>query len=452
LTAKIKELEKINRQNQLLIKQLQQELEQFRLNMEVFQGMVFNKVPSVAKNKNQSEKQKSGKKIGGQKNHKRSAKKKKPADRTEDCRLSHCPDCNQALNESSSYDTHKVEDVILKSKSQEVVEYHQYRYYCPHCHKWLLAIPTGVLPSSWYGINTVVLTLIFRYVNNTPLEKISQTFRLVYGLEIKVSGLSNLLQKAAEYLGEEYGKLLERLRASPIKHADETSFSINGNYSWVWGFFTEHISYYSIEKTRGKEVPVRILGNIKKTDVLVKDGYAAYTSLEMEQQGCWAHLIRKGRDLAKLENASEECKELTKKIADLYQEIRQFTTAEHSVAERQTAYVNYQEKVRQLTGSQYCRKDAKRLQTYLANQGDKFLTCIRIAGVPMTNNLAERELRPMVLVRKISNGCRSEAGAEALAVNASIVRTIRKQQGDVMTELKTMIINHQNTGLRGNHE
>ena len=44
------------------------------------------------------------------------------------------------------------------------------------------------------------------------------------------------------------------------------------------------------------------------------------------------------------------------------------------------------------------------------------------------NNLAERELRKAVIIRKISNGNRSAKGAEILEVLLSIVETARLQK------------------------
>ena len=44
------------------------------------------------------------------------------------------------------------------------------------------------------------------------------------------------------------------------------------------------------------------------------------------------------------------------------------------------------------------------------------------------NNLAERGLRKAVIIRKISNGNRSEKGAEILEVLLSIVETARLQK------------------------
>jgi len=61
-------------------------------------------------------------------------------------------------------------------------------------------------------------------------------------------------------------------------------------------------------------------------------------------------------------------------------------------------------------------RDAKKLFTFLTRP-----------GMPPTNNHAERALRGPVLARKISFGSRSDAGAHAFAVLASILGTARRQ-------------------------
>src|SRR5881296_276095 len=47
--------------------------------------------------------------------------------------------------------------------------------------------------------------------------------------------------------------------------------------------------------------------------------------------------------------------------------------------------------------------------------------------VPATNNLAERQLRPAVIARKISCGNKTEKGARAWAVLASLAATCQQK-------------------------
>jgi transposase len=58
--------------------------------------------------------------------------------------------------------------------------------------------------------------------------------------------------------------------------------------------------------------------------------------------------------------------------------------------------------------------------------------------VPPTNNLAERALRPLVVLRKITFGHRSEAGAHRMAKLMSVAETARRhghRPSDIYFEL-----------------
>ena len=56
-----------------------------------------------------------------------------------------------------------------------------------------------------------------------------------------------------------------------------------------------------------------------------------------------------------------------------------------------------------------------------------------------TNLLAEREIRPAVVVRKLSAGNRTDAGAETHAVLMSILRTLARQGRDILGALAVLL-------------
>ena len=56
-----------------------------------------------------------------------------------------------------------------------------------------------------------------------------------------------------------------------------------------------------------------------------------------------------------------------------------------------------------------------------------FLTCFRRPGVPPTNNQAERSLRPIVIMRKVIQGTRSDKGLENHSVLRSLFETAKRQ-------------------------
>jgi len=56
-----------------------------------------------------------------------------------------------------------------------------------------------------------------------------------------------------------------------------------------------------------------------------------------------------------------------------------------------------------------------------------FFTCFRRPNVPPTNNQAERSLRPVVIMRKVVHGTRSDQGLENHSVLRSLFETARRQ-------------------------
>ncbi len=70
--------------------------------------------------------------------------------------------------------------------------------------------------------------------------------------------------------------------------------------------------------------------------------------------------------------------------------------------------------------------DLIRLSKRLIKYRDELYTFIK-TGLDPTNNPAEREIRPAVLMRKTSYGNRSDRGGENQAILMSMIRTAQKQ-------------------------
>ena len=68
----------------------------------------------------------------------------------------------------------------------------------------------------------------------------------------------------------------------------------------------------------------------------------------------------------------------------------------------------------------------KRLNSRKDGSKREWLVFVYDTRVPPTNNLAERALRPLVVMRKITFGNRSQAGAERLATLMTVAETARR--------------------------
>ena len=83
--------------------------------------------------------------------------------------------------------------------------------------------------------------------------------------------------------------------------------------------------------------------------------------------------------------------------------------------------------------------DNERFAAHLFKHRDHLFTFLDDDTVDATNNLAERQLRPAVIARKLSAGNRTARGALTHAVLASLAATCQ-QQGQRFTDLATRLL------------
>ena len=115
----------------------------------------------------------------------------------------------------------------------------------------------------------------------------------LYGQSVSTSGLCApviTVGKILKPVYEEILEILEILRKAKQLHADETGWRVNGEKWWLWIIGNEDAAYYTIDKSRGKDVVHRLLGEVF-LGLLIVDGWKAYLSLIGEQQSCMAHLL-----------------------------------------------------------------------------------------------------------------------------------------------------------------
>ena len=110
---------------------------------------------------------------------------------------------------------------------------------------------------------------------------------------------------------------------------------------------------------------------------------------------------------------------------------------------KQTAYeheVSLLEKRLSKLGQEHWKDvDADRIAARLRKYGGQLTTFLHKEEVEGTNNAAERALRPAVVMRKITGGSRSAAGARAWAILASVMRTAQQQGRDVVATIQDLL-------------
>jgi len=426
---------------------LRDQLEKAKITIDTYKKMLFekHKHTEVEEEKNDSNKQEkeavSAKKKNGQKKGHIGIGRKKPEIIDEEvlCFVAHCPDCGNPVNRSESFHPHVITDIPAWREMRPITTEYRIEYqWCKNCHKAVSAVPFGVIPGSRVGINLFLMILIWRYQLRLPFKKVSEILSMQYGIGLSPGGIVGITKRAREFFGKRYDDLLIEIRGAPVKHADETTWGMDGLLYWCWIFLTEKSVYYTIEESRGKAVAEKILNDA--IGILVRDGYAAYLKLPLIQQACFAHLYRKARDAKERKGASEEAQDLFKEIRQMYAILAEDIKRPFIKKEREELFEAYKKDLKKISTRIYNSEDAKRVQTYLRNLGDNILTALLYENVPLTNNAAEQAARKIVIGRKISGGSRSKEGVKTHAVNMSIMETILKQKLPLFQTLESYLL------------
>jgi transposase len=380
---------------------------------------------------------KNGRKRGREKGHRGHGRKKpKQVDQEKEVHLSHCPDCGDEVGQTATTYERIVEDIPEPQKV--VTRYHIQRQWCCRCNKEVRAVPFGTLAGFRIGLQVIVWILFHKYRLRTPLAKMEEALKEQYNITLTQGGIQDILHRLKKRFGKKYEKITKHIRSCHVKHGDETGWRVEGINGWCWLFSSKRAALYTIEETRGKGVPDEVLGKNPK-GVLVRDDYPSYTHLEMEQQSCWVHLLRVSREAKERESASQEVTALHAYLKKMFQELKAIVESPFDQNVRDQAYADYVKKLKRIQNRTYRHADTQKVQTRIQNQGANLLTALTHNGVPLTNNHAEQQIRPMVVTRKISGGSRSPEGAATHAVNMSIVQTLFLEGKSFFTGVKELL-------------
>jgi hypothetical protein len=412
-----------------VITELRAELE--RLRNERTDPPAFVK-PNTPKAKSHADKQQRRKRAKEQ----NGARKRDTPTQTIQHKLEQCPTCAYPLLHSRLAGQRQVIE-LPPPQPVEIIEHQLYKSWCARCSKWHYAsvdLSGQVVGQSRMGVRVASLIAYLRTSLRMPVRLIREYLHSVHNLSISTGEIAELLHRVAEAspVQQAIQQLHERVRHSPIVHADETVWREEGQNGYVWLFCTPTGErYYEYNRSRAGAVARRILGSDFR-GTLVSDFYAAYNDFAGEHQRCWAHLLR---DLHALKEEHKDNQEVFGWVAELrklYDSAQAVATGPSppTTQQREVSYAQSVQAAAELAhryanakehGTHPCHTLCKRLLLHL----DGLFQFIRQPGLCADNNLAERSVRPVVVMRKVSGGSQSERGSRTRMTLASLFATWR---------------------------
>jgi transposase len=360
-----------------------------------------------------------------------------------------CPYCGGDVDEEGTQEQYEVDAPPVRPRWRKFINH------TGHCKKCRRRVTSRHPEQTSTANGAACVTLGPRVLGlssemkdrlGVPYRKVARVLALAFEFPVSAGGLARAEQRLAKRGEATYERLCGYLRESAVVHVDETGWYITtaSKKPWLWVFATpEGVTVYAIRESRGGDVPREILGDsLDRT--LVVDGWIVYTKLGCRLGQCVAHLLRRCAVL--LDVQSGDAASFPQRVKSLLKAALMLRTARDlatdPVDERiWEAAVTYQErKLAQLLGPTQTDPDNERFRKHLARHRDEILLFLRDLAVAPTNNLAEQETRPAVVVRKISAGNRTAAGARTHEILATLARTAERggqSYFDMVAELLT---------------
>ena len=247
--------------------------------------------------------------------------REEPTHRVEHATAS-CPDCQVPLLDGRVCGSRQV--ITLPRVRARVTEHLVLERACPKCRKrWTPEPDWNSLTAGRrrVGISVQSEVSVLREECRLPFRVIQRYLKWRFGLRLSVGELVALVRGVAERGREEYDRLRQEIRASPVVYGDETGWREDGRNGYLWSFSTPQVRYFLYRPSRGRTVVEEVLGD-EFEGVLVSDFYGAYNVYQGPHQRCWVHLLRDIHKLNEQYPQHQNLAEWSQQVREVYGQAR----------------------------------------------------------------------------------------------------------------------------------
>jgi transposase len=390
-------------------------------------------------------------KPGGQPGHRGSCRPVAPAEKVAEIRAVFPEQCRQC-GHSFPTDVGQVKTKGRPRRHQvtelppiqaHIVEYQCHRVVCPECGDSTRAgLPPEV--SGQFGPQLTALIAYLTVVCRMPRRVVEALLGHVLGIEMSLGSTQKCWEEASAAVAAPCRELEQRLKDEPVLNIDETGWRTNGDKRFLWAFVAARYVVYTVARTRGSEVLIRMLGAVFQ-GILCSDRFSAYLKYHAGRaQFCWAHLKRNLLGIAELTKSSVAgrfCRDALAEHARLFRLWHKFRDGKIDRRQMGVRSIPIQKRLlalaeRNLDSS---HREVANLAMALFEHNERLFTFLQQEGVEPTNNSAERALRTGVQWRKTSFGNRSAKGELATARLLTAAETCDLQRVGILAYLSAAV-------------
>lgn len=360
-----------------------------------------------------------------------------------------CPHCSGALEKLTALEQWIEE---LPPVRPHVTHLTTYEGYCSHCKQLVQSShprqmsTAGGCAGVQLGARAVAVAAELKHGLGLTLRKTCRALSVMGGLHVSPGGLAQAFQRAAAKLSRAEAKLHTTILASPVVHADETSWWQNGPCS-LWVFTTpggggqKPATFYRIVARRDRATLQSIIPP-NWPGLLVSDCLAVYDTATPRQHKCYAHHLRALKTARRDENPQAAAPEgWVEKAGAFFKAAMDFKKRQTQLGTEECAAqrAGLERWADELFENERGDPAQERFRRRIAKQRDHLLAFLDEPVADATNNLAERQLRPAVIARKLSCGNKTARGSAAWQALASLAATCLQRSSDFTSSLAPLL-------------
>ena len=414
-----------------------------------------SKPPStdICRPKPKSQREKSGKKTGGQPGHPgHTLKKADTPDEIHELSLPDGPLCASGCTRESS--TPLAPEVRQVADIPEIrLRYHEYRAQrvlglCGHIH--CAGFPEGISAPVQYGSRIKAAALYLSAYHLVPQERTTAALSDLFGAPISEGTLNSIIGHAHSRLESTSEAIQAALSAEAVVGLDETGSFYNGTRWWQHTVSSDQYTHYGFHPRRGLEgTEWSSPFLVQYCGITIHDAWAPYFQLPKAGHAlCNAHHLRQLKGVFETTGQSwaSRMQRLLRAVRDEVSEARDRGLS--SLSETRRAY--WIKRYRRIitsglkenplreppAGRARVRQSvARRLLEQLRDREKETLAFMSDFRIRFDNNQAERDLRMTKVKQKVSGCFRSVTGAKAFFRIRGYILTLQKQGADVFEYL-----------------
>ena len=343
---------------------------------------------------------------------------------------------------------------VIPSKIK-VIKLIKNSYKCPSCNK----IDNKIYyPLSNEAFNGSILTpsfltyiLYHKYELGIPFEHLAKHITNSVGFEINKQNLANYTSQANNVLASIFDKMKFDLlhNNSKVIHSDETTLVVSKKpeydktrkksyvYVYTSSYYDKNqIRIYDFHESRSIDNTTKWLENYN--GYIVSDDYDGYNKLKrvnpnIKLQKCWAHVRRRYTDIIKNMSFEKRKDSLAyqilieiSKLFNLEKEYRKNRLTPNEIVNRRNIDMpKIKDNIYNLVFNSNPHPTSKLFEAinYTKDCWDDLFTIFYDGHIELTNNTAERAVKPFVINRKVFQTSGSYSGARITTKLFSIIQT-----------------------------